>query len=144
MSTRREFLKTLAATFLSTVGAPILLEGCAGGLVNYHTQVKGGVLIVPKREAISLNEPNGLLVLHAPGLNGPIVLRNVEKKETVALSIICTHRGCEVRPMPRSFKCPCHGSEYDIHGNVIAGPARLALKRFPVEETPEALIIKVS
>ena len=138
MSTRRDFLKTLAATFLTTSGAPILLEGCAGGLVNYHTQVKGDVLIVPRHEAISLNEPNGLLVLHARRLQGPIVLRNVENQETVALSIICTHRGCEVRPMPRSFKCPCHGSEYDIHGNVIAGPARLALKRFPVEETPEA------
>lgn len=144
MTTRREFLKTLAATFLATSGVPILLTGCAGGLVNYHTQVKGDVLIVPKREAMSLSKPNGILVLHAQGLNGPIVLRNVENNEIVAMSIICTHRGCEVRPMPRSFECPCHHSEYDIHGNVITGPARLPLKRFPVEETPESFIINVS
>jgi Rieske Fe-S protein len=144
MSTRREFLKTLAATFLTTSGAPILLEGCAGGLVSYHTQVKGDVLIVPRQEALSLSKPNGIMMIRAPGLNGPIVLRNVENQEIVALSIICTHRGCEVRPMPRSFECPCHGSEYDIHGNVIQGPARLALKRFPVEESPESFIIKVS
>lgn len=144
MTTRREFLKTLAATFLATSGAPTLFTGCAGGLVSYRTQVKGDVLIVPKREAVSLTKPNGLLAISAPGLNGPIMLRNVDNKEIVALSAICTHRGCEVRPMPRTFECPCHHSKYDIHGNVITGPARLPLKRFPVEETPESFIINVS
>ncbi|MFA5575676.1 MAG: FAD-dependent oxidoreductase [Tissierellaceae bacterium] len=38
---------------------------------------------------------------------------------------ICAHMGCQVNwnPAERSWDCPCHGSRYDIDGNVINGPA---------------------
>lgn len=142
MATRREFLKTVAAVLLTGGGVSLFFEGCAGGLQGYRTRLQGDRLIVPLTQIEPLNKPNGLLLLYAVGVNGPIVLRNVDG-EIVALSSICTHRGCEVRPMPNSFECPCHGSEYDIDGEVLAGPARLPLKKFQVQETPDSLIIKV-
>ena len=44
-----------------------------------------------------------------------------------AVSLICTHLGCIVKPTPEGFDCPCHGSRYDREGAVVKGPAPKAL-----------------
>lgn len=50
----------------------------------------------------------------------------------VALSSICTHMGCKVKPQDDgSFRCPCHGSQYDPTGKVTHGPAIHDLPRLP-------------
>jgi len=43
----------------------------------------------------------------------------------------CRHMGCEVQwnNAERSWDCPCHGSRYDINGNVIEGPALKPLRQ---------------
>ena len=40
-----------------------------------------------------------------------------------ALSSICTHLGCLVNYNTDLFECPCHGSKFDLNGNVLNGPA---------------------
>ena len=44
-------------------------------------------------------------------------------------SAACTHLRCivEWNSMEKSWDCPCHGSRFDPHGNVINGPAITAL-----------------
>jgi Rieske Fe-S protein len=50
----------------------------------------------------------------------------------VALSSVCTHMGCKVKSQDNtSFKCPCHGSQYDLTGKVIHGPAIHDLPQLP-------------
>jgi nitrite reductase/ring-hydroxylating ferredoxin subunit len=44
-----------------------------------------------------------------------------------AVSLICTHLGCIVKPTGEGFDCPCHGSRYDREGSVVKGPAPKAL-----------------
>lgn len=44
-----------------------------------------------------------------------------------AISTICTHLGCVVRPHAEGFECPCHGSRFDANGGVVKGPAPRAL-----------------
>lgn len=46
----------------------------------------------------------------------------------------CTHLGCTPRWEASSarFKCPCHGSNFDIEGDVVAGPAPKPLYRLSV------------
>lgn len=46
----------------------------------------------------------------------------------------CTHLGCTPRWEAASlkFKCPCHGSNFDINGDVVAGPAPKPLYRLSV------------
>jgi cytochrome b6-f complex iron-sulfur subunit len=40
-----------------------------------------------------------------------------------AISRICTHLGCIVKPSDAGFDCPCHGSKFATDGSVIKGPA---------------------
>ena len=40
-----------------------------------------------------------------------------------AVSTICTHLGCVVKPHATGFECPCHGSRFDGAGAVVKGPA---------------------
>jgi menaquinol-cytochrome c reductase iron-sulfur subunit len=45
----------------------------------------------------------------------------------------CTHLGCLYawNPGLQRFHCPCHGSVFDIDGNVIGGPAPRPLDKMP-------------
>ncbi len=50
-----------------------------------------------------------------------------------AMTAICTHQGCTVNSWNGAvFPCPCHGSQYDLNGAVVQGPAPLPLKHFEV------------
>lgn len=44
-----------------------------------------------------------------------------------AVSTICTHLGCVVKPNAEGFECPCHGSRFTHDGTVSKGPAPRAL-----------------
>jgi Rieske Fe-S protein len=44
-----------------------------------------------------------------------------------AVSTICTHLGCVVKPNTEGFECPCHGSRFASDGTVTRGPAPRAL-----------------
>ena len=50
------------------------------------------------------------------------------------LVAICRHLGCTPNWFPdqQRFRCPCHGSIYDIYGNVRGGPAPRTLWRAAV------------
>lgn len=53
-----------------------------------------------------------------------------------AISTTCTHLGCIVAPSATGFQCPCHGSQFDVDGNVTGGPAPKSLSWFQVSLTP--------
>lgn len=57
-----------------------------------------------------------------------------DNEQLYAVSLLCTHLGCLVTVNADRIACPCHGSEFDLQGNVIKGPADRPLRRFQVEE----------
>jgi menaquinol-cytochrome c reductase iron-sulfur subunit len=66
-----------------------------------------------------------------------------EDGSVTVFSPICTHLGCGYRwdDGDRRFKCPCHGSVYDVAGKVLAGPAPRPLDRLPVKVEQGRLLV---
>ncbi|MBN1563013.1 MAG: Rieske (2Fe-2S) protein, partial [Anaerolineae bacterium] len=60
----------------------------------------------------------------------------------IALHTKCTHLACAVtwNEQVGRFVCPCHGSEFDQHGDVINPPAPTPLDRFAVEIDSEGRV----
>ncbi|MBT4287791.1 MAG: ubiquinol-cytochrome c reductase iron-sulfur subunit [Deltaproteobacteria bacterium] len=54
-----------------------------------------------------------------------------EHNKLYALVRTCTHMGCipNFNASENAFVCPCHGSKFDIQGNVLRGPAPEPLYR---------------
>jgi nitrite reductase/ring-hydroxylating ferredoxin subunit len=53
-----------------------------------------------------------------------------------AMTLTCTHAGCDIGQAgtvtPQGLVCGCHGSEFDVDGNVTRGPATQPLAHFAV------------
>ena len=58
----------------------------------------------------------------------PVILKNERAvvrtgaSSFVAVSIICTHQGCDIEVQGDHFQCPCHLSQFTATGAVIRGP----------------------
>ena len=124
---RREFLATLTAGLVA--GA---LPGCAA-LSTYQGQLEGNRIILQLNELGEDVAPGKTILVGVPGSDETLLLRRDAKGDFRALSSTCTHLGCQVRPAPNFFSCPCHGSTFDLRGQVVRGPAQKPLANFPVE-----------
>lgn len=82
---------------------------------------------------------------------GTITL-NVERKVYIvrkregsfyALSSVCTHLGCitNYQSAVEKIACPCHGSLFDLEGNVLSGPAPRSLKRILIEQNDRGVLV---
>ena len=99
-------------------GEPVELE--------YAGTVQDGWRMVTSKKAIwAVKQPAGDIVVFSP---------------------ICPHLGCGFRwdGGDNKFKCPCHGSIYDVNGKVLAGPAPRSLDVLPskVEQGKLSVIYK--
>jgi Rieske Fe-S protein len=70
--------------------------------------------------------------ISAKGPDGPIIITRPTETTVAALSAICTHQSCEVKPAGTELDCPCHGSVYDLTGAVLNGPAQRPLRAVKV------------
>jgi menaquinol-cytochrome c reductase iron-sulfur subunit len=98
-----------------SVGEPAQLE--------YVTIVRDGYIEAKSQKAVwAVKQPDGAVTVFAP---------------------LCTHLGCGYHwdPTDRRFKCPCHGSVYDVTGEVLAGPAPRALDRLPTKIEEGRLLV---
>lgn len=59
-----------------------------------------------------------------------------------AISSVCTHLGCNVRYLEgQGFNCPCHGSRFDLNGQVVSGPAPRPLAWFGLSLSPRGEVV---
>jgi cytochrome b6-f complex iron-sulfur subunit len=80
------------------------------------------------------------------GGNGAILVEHNSDDTYKALSGICTHQSCIVSAFDGSnsvFVCPCHGSQFDLNGNVKQGPATTKLRTYSTRIENDSLIISL-
>ena len=58
-----------------------------------------------------------------------------------AISAVCTHLGCILEKSTDGFECPCHGSCYNDHGEVLSGPAPRNLSWYRVSRSADGKVV---
>jgi glycine/D-amino acid oxidase-like deaminating enzyme/nitrite reductase/ring-hydroxylating ferredoxin subunit len=88
-----------------------------------------GDRLVPAVSSDTDDIPPGSARVIRDGLGKTGVFRDDDGK-LHAVSLRCTHLGCLLRfnSAERSWDCPCHGSRFDVDGEVLEGPATRALE----------------
>lgn len=63
--------------------------------------------------------------------------------DVTVFSPMCTHLGCGYRwdAGEKKFLCPCHGSVYNVKGEVLAGPAPRPLDTLPAKVENGRLLV---
>jgi cytochrome b6-f complex iron-sulfur subunit len=64
----------------------------------------------------------------------PVILVRAAQGDLRAFSATCTHLDCivEFQPKMKRIWCNCHNGEYDLNGQVVAGPPPKPLRRYEV------------
>lgn len=121
--------------FFTQIGVGACAVAAAGSVLVTLDYLKPKVLFEPSTSFIA-----GTPLDYADG----VVRFNKEKKAYVigtsngvyAVSAVCTHLGCITRfkSDEKAIACPCHGSRFDLEGNVTHGPAPRPLPWLDVSE----------
>jgi cytochrome b6-f complex iron-sulfur subunit len=73
---------------------------------------------------------------------GDVLVARTGADTFVALSAACTHQSCEITGYAgQDFVCPCHGSQFSTSGQVVQGPAFVALPQFHTQWANDVLTI---
>jgi cytochrome b6-f complex iron-sulfur subunit len=134
---------------VATVAAVAAATGCGGGgsptaPAPAPTPTPGGT---PAPNEVRVALPAVGLTVPATGqLLAPLPLAITRLTETkvVAVSRICTHQGCTVN-LPAAplltLDCPCHGSRFEVTGQVVNGPAARPLASFPTRIDGDQVVV---
>jgi len=125
MKNRRTFLR------IAVAGAAAVFVFIWNKLTLQHIQTTG-----QKRFTFPFNKNKEVT------FSGDFII--VNRKETQVFSAHCTHLGCKIDKMQGDrFVCPCHGSEYDLNGNVIKGPAHRNLNELKASVSDDQTSITI-
>lgn len=103
-----------------------LLLGIGGSVLQFGRFLKPNVLYEPSQTfkvgELSKFPYGSRTVIEGRGIE---IVR--EKDGIHAVSLVCTHLGCLVKPVDNDseigYSCPCHGSTFALKGEVLGGPA---------------------
>jgi Rieske Fe-S protein len=90
-------------------------------------------LVYSKGELDNLKNCEGTIINHNLTKLGVYL---DEKNIFHCIKPICTHLGCEVKfnEAEKTWDCRCHGSRFDMFGNIIQGPATIPLKYYCIKK----------
>lgn len=147
--TRREFFnKTIQGATIVAIPSILgtIIESCTTNSNPASVSVSSSNLqtiqTAPKNNIITLNidsssplstAGNAVLLQYS---NGNLLVDRPDQNSFNALSAICTHQGCLITgydSSSKNFVCPCHGSTYNLYGQVVTGPAQRALPQYQTQ-----------
>lgn len=120
---RRQFLTRLGALAGASALLPVL-QGCETVEMHGNPPVKGATLAFDLADAAykDLANVGAAVAIDVAGSQGLLIRTSTDK--FIALSSVCTHKGCPLSWMQASKKlqCFCHGAAFDADGSVISQP----------------------
>lgn len=113
------YAKTFSSRRFSAEEVPQILKDGAkavNGLSKRFFQV-------PEKAREELETGHGGIVKTKTGKAG---VYKMEGERDCKVQSACCHLGCQVawNPDEKTWECPCHGSRFDCHGNLLDGPAQ--------------------
>lgn len=147
---RREFC-TRACEAASLAAFGLFVSRCGGGptspggdlgsslAVVSASRVNGAVTLTIDTGSPLANVGSAVLVQSS---GGTFLVARTAQTTFIALTATCTHQACTVSNRSGSlYVCPCHGSEFDVTGRVVRGPALQSLRQFATQFTDPTLTI---
>ena len=133
----------------SSMVAAMLIRDAITGQTNENAPVFSPLRFTPSASAMTLMQetaqavkglsrklftPSRAHIEELPNNHGGVVEYDGEKVgvykdengETFLVSVRCPHLGCQLEwnPDEKSWDCPCHGSRFDVRGNLMDNPAQ--------------------
>ena len=149
--TRREFCAgacwaASVAAFAGILGT--ILEGCASPTSPSNVSALAAVSASVASRTLSLTvgassplASVGSAVLVESTLGFFLVARTGQST-FAALGSTCTHQTCTITGFGSgTYVCPCHGSQFDTNGHVVAGPAPFALPFYATQFNPATNVL---
>ena len=147
MMNRRKFLGT---TCLSCIGGAIgisIIQSCSTTSSLVNAEISGANLLVPiekfRRQGTKATTYKSQIVVSNDQLSNPICIYRLDQNTYHAFLLLCTHQGAELQVFGDKMECPAHGSEFNINGVPVNGPATEPLRSFPVTVTDKQLLISL-
>jgi Rieske Fe-S protein len=142
LESRREFLRTCHCLFskvaIAATFAPVI-AACEFSVVH-SSAPSGPVLRSIVVDVSSLSDEGSALVTAERGPDrAPIVVVRRSTSDYIAMSMLCTHSQFVLRPPSAgTMYCPGHGSDFNLEGAPLDGPAVATgpLKRYPTTFDP--------
>lgn len=144
---RKEFLRTCGVALVGLPFASMLMSSCES--IYYATSsISENRIGVPLSE-FEIHKKNSVtnrnfVMVKVSNQDFPICLYKTGENQYTAALMKCTHRGCELNVGGGIYSCPCHGSEFDVKGSVLEGPADQDLKTFKTIIENENIYILLS
>ncbi len=124
---RRDFLKT---SFKSLAVGTIALSALdvkklfAESTAETNSETESAAKVINISDHPELGSVGGYII------TGNYFIKRTGESKFQVLSIICSHKKCDVDYTGDGFECPCHGSTYSSTGKVLEGPAKKNLKSY--------------
>ena len=72
-----------------------------------------------------------------------IAVRKTATDQYEALLLQCTHQQNQLMVNSNGYKCNLHGSQFNLDGMVVKGPAERALRKFTASLDQDRLIVQL-
>ena len=140
IGSRRSFFGTVTALIAGFIGVGLAIPLAASFISPALTRRKPKWVVVGKVQDLPLGIPT-ILDYSMKGKDGWMETKATkavwairqQDDQVKVFSPICPHLGCGFRwnQQNRQFRCPCHGSIFEVSGKVLGGPAPRPLDELP-------------
>jgi|HubBroStandDraft_5_1064220.scaffolds.fasta_scaffold706824_2 nitrite reductase/ring-hydroxylating ferredoxin subunit len=135
--------------FLTSACKACLFAG-AGFLISDLTTCSPSVKIMrlpimqdSVRFPISAFTTESIQLIRPEGWYYDIAIRKTGTDQFETLLLECTHQQNQLIAISNGYKCNLHGSQFNLNGQVVKGPAESALRKFTTRVDQGQLVIQL-